>query len=159
MPALKCVQDLFWSDMVTHADMEMSGRNLCAYCSLETEGMRCHTGWPGKAMEPVRRQSEGKHGQVPFQWFLREKQDETEKTGLELASLNHLNRLWLLLLVWYLVLGWLGWMESISAYESPVEGLIKEVVGARASGGWFAFEEHALGQVLTSLGFSQLWEG
>ena len=50
-------------------------------------------------------------------------------------------------------------MESILAYESPVEGLIKEVVGARASGGWFAFEEHALGQVLTSLGFSQLWEG
>ena len=159
MPVLKCVQDLFWSDMVTHADMEMSWRTLCTYGSLETEGMPCYTGWPGKAMESVRRESEGKHGQVPFWWFLWEKQDETEKTGLGLASLNHLNRLWLLLLVWYLALGWLGWVESILAYESPVEGLIKEVLGARACGGWFAFEEHALGQVLTSLGFSQLWEG
>lgn len=54
---------------------------------------------------------------------------------------------------------WLGWVESILAYESPVEHLIKEGVGAWAFGGWFTFEEHALGQVLTLLGFSQPREG
>ena len=50
-------------------------------------------------------------------------------------------------------------MESILAYESPVEHLIKEGLGAWVFGGWFTFEEHALGQVLTLLGFSQPREG
>lgn len=49
-------------------------------------------------------------------------------------------------------------MESILAYESPVGS---DKGSGRGQGLWrlVCFEEHALGQVLTSLGFSQLWEG
>ena len=92
MPVLKCVQDLFWSDMVTHADMEMSWRKKFVY--LQFPGNRRHA-----VSHRVTWEIQGISQVIlwwflwEIWWFLWEKQDETEKTGLGLTRMKHINRL------------------------------------------------------------------